>query len=193
MALTSQEHVFYYRHRAHRSQPTPMSLSQFIRDNTSDGRNIALVLIDVMEGRLDGTRISHRLTAARLLTIYGYDDAPDFISDNTPDTPETESGKKIWFEIDPGLRTLIKARTDDGRVICMFLIDVMGGRIEGVHVGHRVNAAKELLDCAFGKSRRPRLRPQRLPLLTHVPLTKEGRPWEGRPVSVVGLRSVSRS
>ena len=35
----------------------------------------------------------------------------------------------------------------------MFLIDVMEGRIEGIHVGHRVNAAKELLDRAFGKSR----------------------------------------
>ncbi len=33
-----------------------MSLSQFIRDNTNDGRNIASVLIDVMEGRLDDCR-----------------------------------------------------------------------------------------------------------------------------------------
>ena len=130
-----------------------MPLSQYIRDNTDDGRNIAGLLIDVMEGRLDGTKISHRLTAARLLTIYGYEDAPDFIADNTPGTSETESGEKLWPEIDPGLRALIKARTDDGRVICMFLIDVMEGRIEGIHVGHRVNAAKELLDRAFGRSR----------------------------------------
>ena len=62
-----------------------MSLSQFIRDNTNDGRNIASVLIDVMEGRLDGCKISHRLTAARMLTIYGYEDADDFIADNTSD------------------------------------------------------------------------------------------------------------
>ena len=54
--------------------------------------------------------------------------------------------------IDPGLRTLIKARTDDGRVICMFLIDVMEGRVEKAHVGHRVSAARELLNRAFGKS-----------------------------------------
>ena len=129
-----------------------MSLPQFIRDNTNDGHNIARVLIDVMEGRLEGTKISHRLTAARLLTIYGNDDAPDFIADNTPDTPETERGEKIWLTIDPGLRTLIRARTDDGRVIFMFLIDVMEGRVEGIHVGHRVSAAKELLNRAFGKS-----------------------------------------
>ena len=47
-----------------------MSLSQYIRDNTNDGHNIARLLIDVMEGRIDNTR----LTAARLLTIYGYGD-----------------------------------------------------------------------------------------------------------------------
>ena len=107
-----------------------------------------------MEGRLDGTKMSHRLTAARLLTTYGYDDAPNFIADNTPETSETESGEKMWVTMDPVLKTLIKAMTDDGRVICMFLIDVMEGGVEGVHVGHRVAAAKELLDRAFGKSRR---------------------------------------
>ena len=33
-----------------------MTLSQYIRDNTNDGHNIARVLIDVMEGRmLDST------------------------------------------------------------------------------------------------------------------------------------------
>ena len=129
-----------------------MSLSQYIRENTNDGHNIARVLIDVLEGRLDDTKISHRLTAARLLTIYGHEDADDFIADNTPDTPSDERGENIWLEIDPGLRTLINARTDDGRVICMFLIDVMEGRFEGSHVGHRVSAARELLSRAYGKS-----------------------------------------
>ena len=129
-----------------------MSLSQFIRDNTNDGTDIASVLIDVMNGRFDGTKVSHRLSAARLLTIYGYDDAPDFIADNTPDQPEKESGRRIWLEIDPGLQALIKARTDDGRVICLFLIDVVEGRMQGIHVGHRVSAARELLSRAFGKS-----------------------------------------
>ena len=129
-----------------------MTLRSFIRDNTNDGHNIARLLIDVMEGRLDGCKISHRLTAARLLTIYGHDDAPDFIADNAPDTPESESGDKIWVSIDPGLTTLIKARTDDGRVICLFLIDVMEGRVAKANVGHRVSAAKELLTRAFGKS-----------------------------------------
>ena len=129
-----------------------MTIATFIKDNTDDGRNIVRFLIDVMNGDIEGCTLSHRLTAARLLTVYGQDDAPDFIAANTPDKPETESGRKIWLEIDPGLRTLIKARTDDGRVICMFLIDVMEGRIEGLHAGHRVTAARELLNRAFGKS-----------------------------------------
>ena len=136
-----------------------MTISEFIRDNTDDGRNIVRFLIDVMNGQIDGCRLTQRLTAARLLTIYGsqsavagQDDAPDFIADNTPDTSGPERGDKIWVSIDPGLTTLIKARTDDGRVICMFLIDVMEGRIEKANAGHRVSAAKELLNRAFGKS-----------------------------------------
>ena len=129
-----------------------MTIATFIKDNTDDGRNIVRFLSDVMNGDIEGCSLSHRLTAARLLTVYGQDDAPDFIVENTPDTSEAETGRKIWLTIDPGLRTLIKARTDDGRVICMFLIDVMEGRIEGIHVGHRVSAARELLNRAFGKS-----------------------------------------
>ena len=129
-----------------------MTIATFIKDNTDDCRNIVRLLIDVMNGDIEGCTLSHRLAAARLLTVYGQDDAPDFIADNTPDASETESGRKIWLEIDAGLRTLIKARTDDGRVICLFLIDVMEGRVEGIHVGHRVSAAKELLNRAFGKS-----------------------------------------
>ena len=146
---------YYLRQNTYSSQvkPKPMSLSKFIRDNTDEGHNIARVLIDVMEGRLDGCKISHRLTAARLLTIYGNDDAPDFIADNAPDTPESERGDKIWVNIDPGLLTLVKTRTDDGRVLCLFLIDVMEGRVAKANVGHRVSAAKELLNRAFGKSR----------------------------------------
>ena len=129
-----------------------MSIATYIRDNTDDGRNIVRFLIDVMNGDIEGCSLSHQLAAARLLTIYGHKDAPDFIDDNTPDKDETKNGRRIWLEIDEGLRTLIKARTDDGRVICMFLIDVMEGKYEGTHVGHRVSAARELLSRAFGKS-----------------------------------------
>ena len=141
-----------------------MSIATFIRDNTDDGRNIVRFLIDVMDGDIQGCTLSHRLAAARLLTIYGHDDAPDFIADNTPDRDETKNGRRILLEIDEGLRTLIKTRTDDGRVICMFLIDVMEGKCEGAHVGHRVSAARELLNRAFGKTSFPRKREPGRPL-----------------------------
>ena len=152
-----------------------MSLSQFIRDNTNDGRNIASVLIDVMEGRLDGCKINHRLTAARLLIIYGYEDADDFIAGNTPESSDEEGRRTgTWVEIDPILTTLIKIRTDDRRAMALFLIDVMEGRVEKIHVGHRVAAAKELLNRAFGKSRSRDLpkppgsnSPRRQPRKTH--------------------------
>ncbi len=129
-----------------------MTLSQYIRENTSDGHIIARVLIDVMEGRLDGTRISHRLTAARLLTIYGHEGADDFITDNTPDVSDVEWGQRIQVEVDPAISSYIKQRSDGGREICQFLIDVVKGEIQGIHVGHRVWAARELLNRAYGKS-----------------------------------------
>ncbi len=129
-----------------------MTLPQYIRDNTNDGQNIASVLIDVMEGRLDGTKISHRLTAARLLTIYGHEDADDFIADNTPDVSDEEWGERVLVEIDPAISSYIKQRSDGGREICQFLIDVVKGEIEGIHVGHRIWAARELLNRAYGKS-----------------------------------------
>ena len=129
-----------------------MTLSQYIRDNTNDCHNIARVLIDVMEGRLDGTKISHRLTAARLLTIYGHEDADDFIADNTPGVSDEEWGERVLVEIDPAISSYIKQRSDGGREICQFLIDVVKGEIEGIHIGHRVWAARELLNRAYGKS-----------------------------------------
>ena len=61
-----------------------MSIATFIKDNTDDGRNIVRFLSDVMNGDIEGCSLSHRLIAARLLTVYGQDDAPDFIAANTP-------------------------------------------------------------------------------------------------------------
>ena len=128
-----------------------MSLSQYIRENTNDGTDIASILIDVLNGRFDGTKVGHRLTAARLLTIYGHEDADDFIADNTPVTSRTDPDDKVWVIIDPDLTRLIRFKTDDGRAICLFLIEVMEGKAEGAQVGHRVSAARELLNRGFGR------------------------------------------
>ena len=135
-----------------------MTLSHFIKDNTNDGHDIASVLIDVMKGRIDGSKVGHRLTAARLLIIYGsqsavagHEDADDFIADNTPITTETDTDDRVWVNIDPALTRLIRFKTDDGRAMCLFLIEVMQGKVEGINVGHRVSAAKELLNRGFGR------------------------------------------
>ena len=44
-----------------------ISLSQFIRNNTNDGRNIASLLIDVMEGRVEKINVGRRVAAAKEL------------------------------------------------------------------------------------------------------------------------------
>ena len=126
-----------------------MTLSEYILENTDDGIDIAAVLIDVMNGFIRGVRPSHRLTAARLLTIYGFQDARDFIDDNVP---QSSGERQQWVISDPELARLIRARTNDGQEMCLFLIDVMWGKVEGLRIGHRVSAARELLDRAFGRN-----------------------------------------
>ena len=126
-----------------------MTLSEYILENTDDGIDIAAVLIDVMNGFIRGVRPSHRLTAARLLTIYGFQDARDFIDDNVP---QSSGDRQQWVISDPELSRLIRARTNDGQEMCLFLIDVMWGKVEGLRIGHRVSAARELLDRAFGRN-----------------------------------------
>ena len=126
-----------------------MTLSEFIMDNTNDGRDIVRVLVDVMNGFIRGVKVSHQLTAARLLTIYGYQDARDFIDENVLHASDE---RREWVISDPELSRLIRARTNDGGDVCLFLIDVMYGKVEGIRIGHRVSAAKELLDRAFGRS-----------------------------------------
>ena len=126
-----------------------MTLSEYILEETDGGIDMARLLIDVMNGFIRGVTISHKLTAARLLTIYGFQDARDFIDDNT--LPPSDEGRH-WVISDPELSRLIRARTNDGQEMCQFLIDVMWGRVERTRVGHRVSAARELLNRAFGRN-----------------------------------------
>ena len=53
-----------------------MTLLNIIKEDTNDGRNIISFLTNAMNGRLDGFKPYHRLSAARLLIIYGNDDTP---------------------------------------------------------------------------------------------------------------------
>ena len=126
-----------------------MTLSEYILEETNDGIDMARLLIDVMNGFIRGVTPGHRLAAARLLTIYGFQDARDFIDDNT--LPPSDEGRH-WVVSDPELARLIRTRTNDGQEMCDFLIDVMWGKVERTRVGHRVSAARELLNRAFGRN-----------------------------------------
>ena len=131
-----------------------MTLSQIIKLRTNSGRTIVDFLVDVMQDRFKDFRICHRLQAARLLTTYGNEDAPDFIADSPPDTQPTrnKSRRPRRTKFDTELARLIREDTDDGRSIARFLVNVMEGELMTFRPHHRMAAARELLNRGFGKS-----------------------------------------
>ena len=134
-----------------------MTLSQIIKLRTDNGRAIVDFLVDVMQDRFKDFRICHRLQAARLLATYGNEDAPNFIADNTSDTPTARrNGSKATRQtkFDTELARVIREDTDDGRSIARFLVNVMEGELRTFKPHNRISAARELLDRGFGKSAR---------------------------------------
>ena len=131
-----------------------MSLAQLVQSNTKDGHTIIDFLIDVMQGRLSNFKPCHRLSAARMLIIYGHQDASDFISDNSPADPFTRPATRRSLRIagvNPELARLVKSQTDGGRTIIDFIVAVMEGRIREARPHHRMAAARDLLERGFGK------------------------------------------
>ena len=102
-------------------------------------------------------RICHRLQAARLLATYGNEDAPNFIADNTSDTPTARrNGSRATRQtkFDTELARVIREDTEDGRSIARFLVNVMEGELRTFKPHNRISAARELLNRGFGKSAR---------------------------------------
>ena len=142
-----------------------MSLAQLVQSNTKDGHTIIDFLIDVMQGRLNHFKPCHRLSAARMLIIYGHQDADDFITDNSPadifTRPATRRSLRI-AGVNPELARLVKSQTDGGRSIIDFIVAVMEGRVREARPHHRMAAARDLLERGFGKCPRRSLpRPPR--------------------------------
>ena len=108
-------------------------------------------------------RICHRLQAARLLTIYGNEDAPNFIADNTLDSSPRRDrpNSKRQTKFDTELARLIREDTGDGRSIARFLVNVMVGELRSFRPHHRMAAARELLNRGFGKSAHTDPEPER--------------------------------
>ena len=131
-----------------------MSLAQLVQSNTKDGHTIIDFLINVMHGRLNHFKPCHRLSAARMLIIYGHQDADDFISDNSPADPFTRPATRRSLRIagvNPELARLVKSQTDGGRSIIDFIVAVMEGRVKEARPHHRMAAARDLLERGFGK------------------------------------------
>ena len=107
-----------------------------------------------MQDQYEDFRICHRLQAARLLTIYGNEDAPNFIADNTLDSSPRRDrpNSKRQTKFDTELARLIREDTGDGRSIARFLVNVMVGELRSFRPHHRMAAARELLNRGFGKS-----------------------------------------
>ena len=133
-----------------------MTLSQIIKLRTNDGRDVIDFLVDVMQDRYEDFQMCHRLQAARLLTTYGNEDAPNFIDDNTTDSSTDTGARKPRrpTRFDTELARIIREDTDDGRSIARFLVNVMEGELASFKPHHRMSAARELLDRGFGKSAR---------------------------------------
>ena len=91
---------------------------------------------------------------SRLLTIYGNEDAPNFIADNTLDSSPRRDrpNSKRQTKFDTELARLIREDTGDGRSIARFLVNVMVGELRSFRPHHRMAAARELLNRGFGKS-----------------------------------------
>ncbi len=132
-----------------------MTLSQIIKLKTNSGRDVVDFLVDVMQDRYEDFRICHRLQAARLLTTYGNEDAPDFIDDNPrPSSTRRNRSRSTPTRFDTELARVIREDTDDGRSVARFLVNVMDGELKSFRPHHRMAAARELLDRGFGKSAR---------------------------------------
>ena len=140
-----------------------MTLSQIIKLRTDSGGDIVDFLVDVMQDQYEDFRICHRLQAARLLTTYGNEDAPDFIAENTLESSPRRDrpNSKRQTKFDTELARLIREDTDDGRSIARFLVNVMVGELRSFRPHHRMAAARELLNRGFGKSARTDPEPER--------------------------------
>ena len=152
----------------------PPTLADIVREKTDDGARIIDFFLDVMEARIEGAELCHRIDTAKQLVKYGSKDAARFIAryrgvpcghstrgrrdpadpcsnaDATgPESapgPFTEDLLTVLSAVDEDLMArLVRAQTADGGTVVEFLDDVMQDRTEGFKCHHRIAAAKELI------------------------------------------------
>ena len=132
-------------------------LQQNIIDRTREGDKIAAFLVDTMQGETPGTKVNHRLEAAKHLIKYGFPDAEcDTISARLSRAGgnlvgQSEDETPVQSPLSPGERArvrgqeiakpithldilnyeiahLIRHETAEGHTIVNFLVDIMTGR-----------------------------------------------------------------
>ena len=155
------------------TERNPPTLADIVREKTDNGRRIIDFFLDVMEDRIVGAQLCHRMHAARQLQKLGSRDAAKFIAKysgvpcghedrrrsgpadqcsgaddegqgNAP-APFSQDLLTVLSGIDEDLMTrVVRAQTADGDTIIEFLDDVMQGRNDGFKPHHRIAAAREL-------------------------------------------------
>ena len=64
----------------------PPTIAEIVREKTDDGARIIDFFLDVMEGRVEGAALCHRIDAAKQLVKYGSKKAADFIAEHGDET-----------------------------------------------------------------------------------------------------------
>ena len=126
-------------------------IQEIVRQETDNGRVIVRFLVGAMEGRLEGSKPSHRLHAARQLVNLGFTGAQVFIDRSAQHRRGSAPAprRKTPVAIYGKLAQIVREETEDGRVAVRFLVDVMLGTLQGFKPHHRLAAARELLRRGF--------------------------------------------
>ena len=152
----------------------PPTLADIVREKTDDGRRIIEFFLDVMEDRIDGAELCHRIDAAKQLEKHRSKAAARFLakyrgvpcghslrrSPGSADPcsapvatgqvsapgPFTQDFLTVLSAVDEDLMArLVRAQTADGSTVIEFLDDVMQDRNDGFKCHHRIASAKELI------------------------------------------------
>ena len=152
----------------------PPTLADIVHEKTDDGRRIIEFFLDVMEDRIDGAELCHRIDAAKQLEKHRSKAAPRFLAkyrgvpcghstrgrpgsadpcsapvatgEVSAPGPFTQDFLTVLSAVDEDLMArLVRAQTADGSTVIEFLDDVMQDRNDGFKCHHRIAAAKELI------------------------------------------------
>ena len=138
------------------TEEQPQTLAEVAREVTDNGRIIFEFLSDVVQGKMEGATLWHRLEATRQLRAFGVEIPQAVIEPLENAAKASEPRKQSTAPKRPAssrknheFAEIVKSETGNGRDVVRFLMDVMQGKLEGFKPYHRLMAAKELLKLAL--------------------------------------------